>query len=138
MVAIVATACSGDSARPSSSGTRVTTTSTVSRAPAPTTTTGPLIATADDLHRCDRTLEPYFVNPPVDAEGFRGLAPQLEGESLVVGGDVGYAGRVATAWGDLDGDGTPDTVAADFAAERIVVVSGAVPPGAELRNVGVT
>ena len=138
-VAIVVTACSDDSARPSSSGTRVTTTSRVSRAPEPTTTTGPLIATADDLHRCDRTLEPYLVDPPEDTLGFRGQAvPHLEGESLVVGGDSGYSGRVATAWGDLDGDGTPDTLAADFDAERIVVVSGAVPPGAELRKVGVT
>jgi hypothetical protein len=136
-VAATTAACSDDteSAAPSTSGSRGSTTSRLSRDPVPPSTTMAPLATADDLHRCDRTLEPYSVYPPDGNVIVPPTLPALVGENLVVGGPVAFAGRWPTEWGDFDGDGTSDTLAWNEAG--IFVVRGAVPDGAALADVGV-
>jgi hypothetical protein len=137
VIACGVTACSdgSDSAAPSTSGPRSTTTSRTSREPQPVTTTAPLVATEADLRACDRTIEPYFVFPPADQLGVPLPPPDVEGESLLVGAGIAFPPLDRSRFGDLDGDGTGDTLAQNEAG--IFVVRGTVPEGPQLADVGV-
>jgi hypothetical protein len=100
LVAAVGVACSDDteSTAPSTCAPRSTTTSRTSREPEPVTTTAPLVATEEDLRACDRTIEPYFVFPPADQSGFPVAPPDVEGESLLVGGESAFPLSTGPSW----------------------------------------
>jgi hypothetical protein len=130
-------ACSDDTesaVSPSTARAGTTTSSTTTS----TTMLAALAATEQDVRDCGRSIEPYFRQGPGDPSGLLpGLDP-LAGEPLRYSGtedDRADLSDPSAHWGDLNGDGVDDRLVANDAG--VFVVSGAVPPGGELRDVGV-
>ena len=136
VVAAVGSACSDDSEKAASTSTSRAGASTTSTSTSVPPTTAALVATEGDLSGCDRTVEPYFRRPVNE-----GLAPGpgfLEGESLLFSGTrefPAYPANPSAFWGDLNGDGTADTLADDD--DGIVVIPGPRPPDGDLSAAGV-